>query len=194
KEGAVGKYHYYPLAKGKTDRHMEPLYIVVQPCDDICTSSHEGEEFVIVLPDTPLEKAAIVAEKIRKGISRHKVAYDGKELSVTASFGVASLVDHAKHIEKSLGLTSLHDLYSVYDLDNADWDHIDAMKKKIEGILLKMADKALYEAKYTRCGACGYHTDKDEEFAAGKCPTCGSQELTHGRNRTVQFGSVPKNE
>ena len=49
KEGAVGKYHYYPLAKGKTDRHMEPLYIVVQPCDDSCTSSHEGEEFVIVV-------------------------------------------------------------------------------------------------------------------------------------------------
>jgi len=48
-EGAVGKYRYYPLAKGKTDRHMEPLYIVVQPCDDACTSSHEGEEFVIVV-------------------------------------------------------------------------------------------------------------------------------------------------
>jgi mannose-6-phosphate isomerase-like protein (cupin superfamily) len=49
KEGAVGKYHYYPLAKGKTDRHMEPLYIVVQPCDDDRLSSHEGEEFVIVM-------------------------------------------------------------------------------------------------------------------------------------------------
>jgi len=49
KEGAVGKYRYYPLAKGKTDRHMEPLYIVVEPCDDACTSSHEGEEFVIVV-------------------------------------------------------------------------------------------------------------------------------------------------
>jgi len=49
KEGAVGKYHYYPLAKGKTDRHMEPLYIVIQPCEDDCASSHEGEEFVIVV-------------------------------------------------------------------------------------------------------------------------------------------------
>ena len=48
-EGAVGKYHYYPLAKGKTDRHMEPLYIVIQPCEDDCASSHEGEEFVIVV-------------------------------------------------------------------------------------------------------------------------------------------------
>ncbi len=49
KEGAVGKYHYYPLAKGKTDRHMEPLFIIVQPGADPCPSSHEGEEFVIVV-------------------------------------------------------------------------------------------------------------------------------------------------
>ena len=148
-----------------------------------------GEEFVIVLPETPLEKAMIVAEKIRKGISRNKVSYDGKELSVTASFGVASLVDNAKYIEKSLGVTSLQDLYSVYDLDNADWDHIDSMKMKIEGILLKMADKALYEAKYTRCGSCGFRTEKEEEFAKGKCPACGSDELIGGRNKTVAFGS-----
>lgn len=49
KGGAVGKYHYYPLAKGKTDRHMEPLYIIVDPCQEVCTSSHEGEEFVLVM-------------------------------------------------------------------------------------------------------------------------------------------------
>lgn len=49
KDGAVGKYHYYPLGKGKTDRHMEPLFIVIQPSEDRGTSSHEGEELVIVV-------------------------------------------------------------------------------------------------------------------------------------------------
>lgn len=49
KDGANGGYHYYPLGKGKTDRHMEPLFIVVQPNEDHTCSSHEGEELVIVV-------------------------------------------------------------------------------------------------------------------------------------------------
>jgi transcriptional regulator with XRE-family HTH domain len=44
-----GNYHYYPLGKGKTDRHMEPLYIVIEPSEDRSPSSHEGEEFIIVV-------------------------------------------------------------------------------------------------------------------------------------------------
>lgn len=49
KEGAGGEYHYYPLGKGKTDRHMEPLFIVIEPGEDRSPSSHEGEELVIVV-------------------------------------------------------------------------------------------------------------------------------------------------
>jgi quercetin dioxygenase-like cupin family protein/DNA-binding XRE family transcriptional regulator len=44
-----GNYHYYPLGKGKTDRHMEPFYIVIEPTEEKDMSSHEGEEFIIVV-------------------------------------------------------------------------------------------------------------------------------------------------
>ncbi|MCL2786068.1 MAG: XRE family transcriptional regulator [Methanomassiliicoccaceae archaeon] len=47
--GAGGHYHYFPLGKGKTDRHMEPLYIVIEEGESEELSSHEGEEFVIVV-------------------------------------------------------------------------------------------------------------------------------------------------
>jgi len=47
--GADGHYHYFPLGKGKTDRHMEPLYIRIEADDKEELSSHEGEEFVIVV-------------------------------------------------------------------------------------------------------------------------------------------------
>jgi len=47
--GAGGHYHYYPLGKGKTDRHMEPLYIKIEADDREELSSHEGEEFIIVI-------------------------------------------------------------------------------------------------------------------------------------------------
>ncbi|MDR2866865.1 MAG: cupin domain-containing protein [Methanomassiliicoccaceae archaeon] len=47
--GAGGHYHYYPLGKGKTDRHMEPLYIKIEADKNEELSSHEGEEFIIVI-------------------------------------------------------------------------------------------------------------------------------------------------
>ena len=48
-KGAKGHYHYFLLGKGKTDRHMEPMFIKID-CDDMKEmSSHEGEEFIIVV-------------------------------------------------------------------------------------------------------------------------------------------------
>jgi transcriptional regulator with XRE-family HTH domain len=49
KGGAAGHYHYFSLGKGKSDRHMEPFFIVVEPSKDKSLSSHEGEELVIVV-------------------------------------------------------------------------------------------------------------------------------------------------
>jgi len=45
----ASQYHYFSLGKGKTDRHMEPLYIKVNPDSGESLSSHEGEEFIMVL-------------------------------------------------------------------------------------------------------------------------------------------------
>lgn len=44
-----GPYRYFSLGRGKTDRHMEPLYIEMNPDQDEKLSSHEGEEFIIVI-------------------------------------------------------------------------------------------------------------------------------------------------
>ncbi len=50
KSGSSGHYHYYSLGKGKTDRHMEPLFVVIEPsAEEKKLSSHEGEELVIVV-------------------------------------------------------------------------------------------------------------------------------------------------
>jgi len=42
-------YHYFLLGKGKTDRHMDPFYIRIEPSESRELSSHEGEEFIIVV-------------------------------------------------------------------------------------------------------------------------------------------------
>ncbi len=42
-------YRYYPLGKGKTDRHMEPFFVEIEPGVKSSPSSHEGEEFLVCL-------------------------------------------------------------------------------------------------------------------------------------------------
>lgn len=50
-----------------------------------------GEEFLIVVRDTPGPAAVVVAERVLLAIAQAQVEYGGRTLSVTASAGVASL-------------------------------------------------------------------------------------------------------
>ena len=47
-----------------------------------------GEEFVIVLPDTPLEQAAEVAERLRRTLAEKVFEHEGSSIQLTSSFGV----------------------------------------------------------------------------------------------------------
>jgi diguanylate cyclase (GGDEF)-like protein len=49
-----------------------------------------GEEFLVLLPDTPIEGARHVADTLRRGISDRPLVWRGEPLTVTASFGVAA--------------------------------------------------------------------------------------------------------
>jgi transcriptional regulator with XRE-family HTH domain len=44
-----GHYRYCALGAGKADRHMEPFFVTITPTDEREKSTHEGEEFVIVV-------------------------------------------------------------------------------------------------------------------------------------------------
>ena len=50
-----------------------------------------GEEFLLLLPDTPSSGANRVAETLRAEISGHPVDFNGEQIPVTASFGVTSI-------------------------------------------------------------------------------------------------------
>ena len=48
-----------------------------------------GEEFLILLPDTPIDGAVHVADVLREEIGKLSVSWTGKTVSTTASVGVA---------------------------------------------------------------------------------------------------------
>ena len=50
-----------------------------------------GEEYAILLPDTPLEGALRVAEKVRASVEAMRVDADGQNLAITTSVGVDRL-------------------------------------------------------------------------------------------------------
>jgi diguanylate cyclase (GGDEF)-like protein len=55
-----------------------------------------GDEFVVVLPETPPAGALVIAERLRKAIESHSfLQSQGLTARISASFGIASYPDHA---------------------------------------------------------------------------------------------------
>lgn len=80
-----------------------------------------GEEFLLILPEINQEGAVVVAERIRKNLSRLPIRHEDIEINVTASLGVAAypedassqqqlleLADRALYMSKRLGRDQVH--------------------------------------------------------------------------------------
>lgn len=60
---------------------------------------HGGDEFEVLLPETPSEDARRVAERICRALEREAVVIEGRTLWLTGSIGVATFPDHADSAE-----------------------------------------------------------------------------------------------
>ncbi|MDA8325363.1 MAG: sensor domain-containing diguanylate cyclase [Nitrospiraceae bacterium] len=77
-------------------RHLRELDIVTR---------YGGDEFVIILPQTPPQKAVKTAERIRQTVQEHVfLKKEGYGLKLTASFGVASYPESANSQEELIRL------------------------------------------------------------------------------------------
>ena len=55
-----------------------------------------GDEFVVVLPETPASGALVIAERLRRAIEEHRfLEPQGVCARISASFGIATYPDHA---------------------------------------------------------------------------------------------------
>ncbi|HUG35113.1 MAG TPA: diguanylate cyclase [Anaerolineales bacterium] len=108
------------------DNHGHPFGdIVLQEFARLCMESvreidlvgrYGGEELLILMPETELERAVIVAERLRLNIAGHPISTPGTDIQVTTSIGVATRdqntaeldtlvarADQAMYIAKHLG-------------------------------------------------------------------------------------------
>lgn len=148
-----------------------------------------GEEFLILLPDTSLEDAFKVADKIHKKIE-HTTVYSAehkKKLKISVSIGLSSLKEYSQYIEKQLKIDNLETLFSNGNI--TDHSIIPPYKERLQHLLVQMADTALYKAKSTICNNCKFSSLKPEDFINDSCSKCKSNNITHGRNKTVSFDS-----
>ncbi len=72
-----------------------------------------GEEFVILLPNTPPTQAIKRAEEVRQKIETTEFEHDGLKLSVTASFGIGGMIPKPHHEPLSLLHATGQALYYV---------------------------------------------------------------------------------
>ncbi len=56
-----------------------------------CFARYGGEEFAIVMPESGPDNARRFAEKLRKIVADHSFVFEGKEMAVTISLGVADM-------------------------------------------------------------------------------------------------------
>lgn len=70
-------------------RHVSKLIERNTRASDIC-SRIGGEEFAIFLPNTAIDDAVVVAEKIRSAMEQRPLINDGRVLRITSSFGVST--------------------------------------------------------------------------------------------------------
>ena len=62
-----------------------------------------GDEFVVMLPETPSEGAVDVAERIRESMHAKPLVFDGRTVPSTVSIGVASFPEDGSSIDAILG-------------------------------------------------------------------------------------------
>ena len=79
--------------------------ITMSERDSDFVARYGGDEFVLMLPETPARRAVQMAERVRSQIASHRFNGGvGADIYLTASFGVASFPEHATEAEKLIEL------------------------------------------------------------------------------------------
>ncbi len=153
----------------------------LRECD---TAGRYGvDEFILILPDTGMEKALCVVENLKRRLFNRETAFDGSPINITGCFGISSLKDNEGFFAKRLNVRRLEDIIVGKKTGR---DRIKTLRSEIAAIMINTALKALGDAKTVECPGCG-HIDNKFEIIEGKCPKCGCIGLKYQINKISCF-------
>jgi len=97
------------LVLQEISRLLEKL---VRRCDIV--ARYGGEEFAIVLPETGMSGARVLAQRLRRGVEQHQVCQAEATIAITVSIGVASTETIGPEVSRSLLFSQCdHSLYAA---------------------------------------------------------------------------------
>ncbi|MDP5029896.1 MAG: diguanylate cyclase [Paraglaciecola sp.] len=102
-----------------------------RPSDDLCR--YGGEEFVLILPSTELAGATALVEQVREKIEKQIIQFDGHNISLTISAGIATAIVNPQDAEDTLLAAADQQLYSAKK----------AGRNNVKGIFLDANDEYL---------------------------------------------------
>lgn len=86
-----------------------------------------GEEFTVILPETSLEQAKAIAERLREKIELYDLANQAKSLTLTVSIGVASLTQTEQNFDALLSAAD----EAMYSAKNAGRNQVCSYIKQV---------------------------------------------------------------
>jgi predicted signal transduction protein with EAL and GGDEF domain len=101
---AVFVIHQFRKREEMRVKASQRMNTILRSSDIKCR--YGGEEFLILLPDTPLSGAQRVSEMLRHDFEEHPVAWNDQAIIITASFGITEIVpgaDDAQAIQAIIG-------------------------------------------------------------------------------------------
>ena len=85
-----------------------------------------GEEFAVILPNTELTGAHDVAERIRKTIENNAIEYQGKNINVTVSIGIAVMNEYDARYEDIISRADI----ALYKAKNSGRNQVCVSKER----------------------------------------------------------------
>jgi len=104
--------------------HLAGDYVLKESCElikDKLIRQHDalgrygGEEFILLLRQTPLKLAVDIAERIRTTIEKHRYKFENRDIPITISIGVATLDSTCQGPEDLISMSDK----ALYDAKNS---------------------------------------------------------------------------
>ncbi len=127
-----------------------------------------GEEFMVLLPNTPLETAQFVAERVRSRIENLMIYVDGYQISVTVSIGICSMKDSRESLDHLLTQTDQAMYAAKWSGRNQiiTWDALLSQKLRQNGSILEtFGDDPARNWFYSHNGATRIYDETIEGWA-----------------------------